>query len=355
MQTLALKDKWLAEGAEIAALDMCEYVAKVSGAAAETAALRNSVVLSDFSHLKKFSFDEAEGAEILDKLLAANMLKLRYGKALETFLADGGGNIAASVIAANIDDKIFLLAESADDEACAKIAESKGAEDLSQTHSVLSVDGPDAWKAAKAVFGADIYNLAFMGVEKYEYKGADAIVARAGKTGEFGYQILVPNCAAEALFEELKSAVLSLGGRLAGVQTLLSARAKGNFFNIYGEGKASRNPIELGLQWQIDFGKEEFSGAREIFKFRGEGAKRKLAAVSCAAETAAGAKIFNAEKIVGEVVFADESDKTFALALIDSEWAYPGLAFSAEPNGADFFSTVSRPAIVAQSLLRGME
>ena len=355
MQTLFLKDKWLAENAQIAALPMCEYVAKVSDIAEETNALRSTVVLSDFSHLKKISFAEIEGAEILDTILAANMLKLRYDKALETFLASESGEIAASVIAANIDEKIVLLAESIDDAEFEQISRNAAATDISQTHSVLSVDGPDAWKAAKAVFGADIYNLAFMGVEKYQYNDADAIVMRTGKTGEFGYQILAPNQVAEALFDELKKVVLGLGGRLAGVETLLAARAKGNFFNIFGDAKISRNPVELGLQWQIDFGKENFAGAQAIFKFRAEGARRKLVAVAAQEPIGDSRELFNGESALGKIVSVDPSDAKFALALIDAEWAYPSLRFAKQAGGGDFFTAVSRPAVLAQSLLRGMD
>lgn len=353
MQQLALKEKWLEHGAKIISLPMCEYVQSVADAKAEMNALRNSVVLSDISYMKKLAFDEVEGADFLDTRLAANVLKLRYGKAMETFLADDAGNVSASITLANIDDKIFLFAECIDDSTFDTIC--NNATSLDSTHTLLSIDGPDVWKVAKKIFGADIYNLSFMTVEKYTYADADAIVMRAGKTGEFGYQILIPNTVAQKLFDEIKDIVASFGGLLAGVDTLLSARAKGNFFNIFGEGKFVKNPFELGLQWQIDFDKESFSGSEKILQQRQEIQARKLIAVQCSQEVNVADKLFNAETEVGEIVSVDCADKTFALAILNSDIAYVGQDFALQCNGEDSCKTVSRPAIIAQSLIRGMD
>ncbi len=354
MQQLALKSLWLAEGAKIGTLPMCEYVASVSSAENEIKALRETVVLSDLSYTKKLRFDESDGADFLDEKLAANILKLRYGKSLETFLANEDGKICASTTVVNIDDNLYVIAESIDDNAFSVLADSS-AENLDASHTLLSVDGPDAWKVAKDIFGSDIFNLSFMAVEKYSYENQPAIVMRTGKTGEFGYQILVPNTTAPQLFEELKTKVLSYGGALAGVDTLLAARAKGNFFNIFAEGEYSQNPFELGLQWQIDMSKEVFSGAEKILSARDVTPAKKLIAVASDCEILPETKIYNQENCVGEIVNIDKSDKKFALALIDFDIAYPNQSFATQPNAEDSLKTVSRPAIVAQSLIRGID
>ena len=351
MQQLTLKDKWLAFGAEIKTLPMCEYVAKISDIKTEMNALRNSVVLSDCSYVKKYAFDEVDGADFLDEKLAANILKLRYGKAMDTFLADENGNVAASITLVNIDDKILLFAEVIDEEAF-KVLTSDNAQSLSDTHTMLSVDGPDAWKVAKKIFGADIFNIAFMAAEKYDFEGENAIVMRTGKASEFGYQILVPNSVSEKLFNQLKNEVDELGGLLAGVDTVLAARAKGNFFNIFAEGSKVKNPIELGIQWQIDFSKDYFCGAKAILAAR-EHQQNKLIAVTSKDSIEMPCNIFNGDNKVGEIVAVDASDDKFALALINASLAYVGQTFAKSASSEDCFNTVSRPAIIAESLTRG--
>ncbi len=350
MRQFTLKNTWLNEGAKIKSLPMCEYVATVSDIETEMNALRNSVVLTDCSYMRKCAFDEIDGADLLDEKLAANVLKLRYGKAIDTFLADDNGDIVATTTLVNINDKILLFAESINDDVLEKITEQ--AESLDATHSLLSIDGPDAWKVAKKIFGADIFNIGFMTAEKYDFEGCDAIVMRTGKTGEFGYQILVENSVAKPLFVQLKDAVIEQGGMLAGIDTLLAARMKGNFFNIFVEGANVKNAIELGLQWQIDFAKDSFCGSEAIFNARNN-QQKKLIAITCKKNANVGNSIFNGNEKVGEVVAVDASDTSFALALIDVNVAYVGQSFSDNPNGSDVFETTSRPAIIAQSLSRG--
>ncbi len=346
---MTLEKQWISNGAKLGSLGAAECVDTVAGLARETEALRNSAVLWDMSFVQKFAFDEADGAEFLDGKLAGNVLKLRYGRAMETFLPDGNGFVSAATTLADIDDKIFVFAETDfPGQVCNAFAQN-GA-DIDDTHTLLSVDGPDAWKAVKKLFGADIFNMSFMSAEKYDFRGSGAVVVRAGKTGEFGYQILVENDAAAQLFEDLKNAVLELGGALAGTRAVLAARAKGNFFNIFAEGRRTANPFELGLQWQMDMHKDAFA---ERFAAARAAKKRKLIAVNAAAPKVSDG-IFNGAQQVGEIAAVDESDPSFALALIDEAVAYAGLVFD-NSDGQPAFATVARPAILAQSLLRGMD
>lgn len=62
---------------------------------------------------KKIRIRRSDGIDFLDSILAANILKLGYGKIVDTFLADESGKITAETFVANIDDKIILAAEQA--------------------------------------------------------------------------------------------------------------------------------------------------------------------------------------------------------------------------------------------------
>ena len=348
--SLFLKDSWLRCGGKLSECGN-QCVSSVKGIAEEMQALRNSAVVWDYSWAFKFSLDAPDGADALDGLLAGDVLKLRYGRATDTFLAAESGKIASAVTVVDVDDKLFVFAEAPSAEAVSPIADLPGAQNLDGTHTVLSVDGPEAWRVLKAVFGADIYNLTYMSAEKYDFNGFPAIVVRAGKTGEFGYSVLVPNEAANALFDEFKRLSESLGGGLAGRDCLLTARAKGNFFNIFACGTEANNPIELGLQWQIDFSKERFVGRDAILAVR-RNPLRKLVGVVCSCAAKRGGSLFDGGEQIGRIVNVDACDPNFALAFVEAKSAYPGVVFSMEGGSA---TVVSRPAVVTESLLRGME
>lgn len=354
---LVLRKKWESLHANFGMLGKSEHVLDFGDVNAELGALRNSATLCDFSFVKKFEFEENEGIDFLDSVLAANVLKLRYGKIMDTFLPDSDGNIIAEIFLADIDDKIFAIAESLPDADFSALENgSTSVKDISSNYVLLAVDGPNAWKIAKDIFGSDIFNLSYLSVEKYSFAGDDVYLLRNGKTGEFGYQFLAPLSVAEALADKILESLKTYEGCVCGTAAHAIARLEGNFFNIYSEGKSVKSPLELGLQWMIDFHKDTLP--KKLLQQRSEGVSRKITALTSDAELALGMKIFDASKCVGEIVSSKYSPtikKFMALALIDAPFAMSGFDFSSAPDAKCNISSISRPPFVAQSLTRGME
>ncbi len=357
MRELILKNKWENIGAKFGELANAECVENFGNSLEELAKLRSTVAMCDISFVRKFEYEENDGIDFLDTVLAANVLKLRYGKILNTFLADDNGDVAAEVFVTDIDDKIIVIAEEISENACATFA-NENARDITNLNVLLSVDGPLAWKVAKEIFGSDILNLSFLSAEKYDFEGEDVYLLRNGKTGEYGYQFLAPNSVAEKLADKILGTVKSLGGDVCGFDALQAARLEGNFFNVYAEGAKVKNPLELGLQWTIDFEKPSFTGSEAIFKKREDGVSKRLVALKSSNEIKVGDKIFDGETEIGEVVSAVQSNTInawLATALFVDEYVASGFAYSTSANGETNIETISRPAIVAQSLLNPME
>ncbi len=357
MRELILKDKWQKLGAKFGVLANAQCVENFGNALDELAKLRSTVALCDVSFVRKFEYEENDGIDFLDTVLAANILKLRYGKILDTFLADENGNVVAEVFVTDIDDKIIVVAEEISENACASLA-CENARDITNTHILLSVDGPVAWKVAKEIFGSDILNLSFLSSEKYKFDGESVYLLRNGKTGEYGYQFLAPNSVAEKLADKILESVKSLDGEICGFDTLQAARLEGNFFNVYAEGARVKDPLELGLQWTIDFEKPSFIGSNAIFKKREDGVKKHIVCLKSSTEIKLGDKIFDGSCEVGEVISVAQSATTqvwLATALFSDEYTAAGFAYSTSPNGDELVETISRPAIVAESLLKPME
>ena len=353
-----LRDKLKACGANFCDSCFGGAVRDFGDVAKELSYIRNSAAVCDFSFLPKYSLNEECGAEFLDSVLPANMLKLRYGKMADTFLASPGGEVLAEVLAVNIDGRIFLLAESARADAdFSGIFNGEGTDfkDITKDYCVLSFDGPSSWRLAESVFGTDALNLSYMSVEMYEFGGEPVCLMRGGKTGEFGYQAMIESRKAGELFDCLKEGAENLGGGLAGMKAHSLARLQGNFFNVAAEGKAVKNPLELGLQWMVDFSKDSFIGADKILGDRSRGVARALAAVDSETPLSVGAKLYFGGRAVGEIVVAEEiSGRGLALGLFERDFAYAGFDYSLSPNGGDDVRTVSRPTVLSRSLTEGM-
>lgn len=356
MRELALKKFWEERGAKFGELGGAQCVESFADAESEYNAIRNSAGLCDFSFMRVVEFPESDGIDYLDTALAANILKLRYGRIIDTFLCDENGKITAEVFVANIDDKVFAFTESLTDSA-EILGEGGNAKDATKDYAIFSVDGPKAWEVARDIFGSDIFNLPYLAIEKYDFEGDCAYLMRNGKTGEFGYSFVVPSAKAESMAQKLCQAVENAGGALCGTKAHAVARLESGFFNIYKEGALVGDPIALGLQWMADFSKDSFSGSEAVYKMREEGAKAKITAVE-GSGVEKGAALYDGDKKIGEVITSTKSvslGDNIGLALMDSECAYPSLELSTAPGGEVNARTVTRPMTVSESLIKGMQ
>ena len=361
MRSLFLKDKWAALGAKFSQICGRECVEYVADQAEEGRALRSAACLCDMSFSDKFFFAESDGMDFLDTVLAGNILKLRYGRLADSFLARPDGSFAAECFVADIDDKLILLAEDICSDGFVQSTLSSGNcgfKDISADYVLLCLDGPLAQKIVAELFGADIFNLPYLSVEKYAFDGHDTYLFRNGKTGDFGYQFLVPNAVASEFFDKLSGIVVSFGGGFCGTATQFISRLEGGFFNAYAEGMKVANPLELGLQWQIDFSKDSFCGSDEIFKQRTLDSLRRLVCLKAQSGSPAfklGEKIFVDIMQVGEVVscgYSHALSENLALAIFDKNYAFSDFDFSRELPGESngLCTSISRPCVLAKSL-----
>ncbi len=359
MRKLPLGPRW--EGATLAERHGVEVVSRVADYETEYHLVRDSVALTDFSFLRRYKLPTDQGIDLLDSLLPGNVARIRYGRVLQTFLADEDGRLLADCYVANNDEELILLCEAAaPDDLMAQIireADKEGiAQDLTDSHVILSVDGFNAWAVVKDLFGADVLGLPYLSVELYPFAEEQVYLFRAGKTSEFGYLLMAPNSVGDRLFEAVRDAVARQGGGLCGVEAHDSLRLEGRFFNIHAEGLRVGDPLTLGLQWMMDFEKNDYRGAAAILQRRAAGLSRKVIGVLAAPgedRLKTGARLFRGADEVAEVVadaWSPALGRRVALAVFRNDMAYAGLAFSlGSPQGPEVH-TISMPPIMAKSL-----
>jgi aminomethyltransferase len=321
--------------------------------------VRNAAGLSDFSYVQKFRVPEETGLDFLDSLLAGNVARIRFGRVLHTFLSDENGMLLADCYVANNDDEFIVLCESIGDDARIRSIftsdPSAGVVDITDSHVVLSIDGYKAWAAVKEIFGADILGLPYLSIETYPFEGTDVQLFRAGKTSEFGYQVVAPVNIASRLFDALNTAVKAQGGGVCSVSIHNDLRLEGRFFNIFSEGQSVGDPLALGLQWMIDLDKENYCGREVILKRRSEGLTKKIIGVNVekGIELSAGMPVFDGERKVASVqnvCFSYTLDSTLGLALFETDVAFAGLTFNLKSADGPQIKTISMPPIMPKSL-----
>ena len=245
------------------------------GIVAEHRATRASAGRFDLSHMGELRFRGPHALAALDRLVSADLRGLAVGHARYGLLTNERGTIVDDVIVYRLEAEDLLLVVNASNvdkdraHLAAHLPREVRLDDESQETALIAVQGPRAVALAAAAADGDLAALPSFGVRGARIAGTGVIVARTGYTGEDGFEIFVPADGAVAVWRALDGAVaVGLGAR----DTLrLEAR-----LSLYGnEIDETTNPIEAGLGWTCDLGKD-FLGRDAIAAIKQRGPSRRL-------------------------------------------------------------------------------
>jgi aminomethyltransferase len=362
MRTLPLRAFMAGKGASFVDRFGVEIASAFSDAKTEYQMIRDRVGITDFSSMYKFRIPADTGVDFLDAVFAGNVAKTRFCRVLHTFMADEQGNIIADCYVVNNDEDFIVLCDSIVDGTVLNELFNKngavlaGLQDLTDTHILISIDGYKAWAVVKELFGTDVLGLPYLSIETYPFEGENISLLRAGKTSEFGYMIMAPKELGSRLIEVLIDTAQKYQGGLCGISVHDTLRLEGRFFNIFAEGVRVKNPLTLGLQWMIDFDKENFIGREQILRNRQKGLVHKIIGIKTdglVSDFIPGAELFSEGKKVAVIqacCFSQVLDSCLGLAVFPVGIAYAGLKFNlAKPEGP-IVESISMPPIVPKSL-----
>lgn len=308
--------------------------------------LRTSVTMTRSDHLHAFRLSGGDAAWQTTNVLCSGDLFLRDNQISHTLWLDERAHPLADVYVARDDDAFVFLAETRGDDlaAHAKAHLRSGAmlEDLSSTHRVLSLHGPFAWELMGRLVGPEVIGLPYLNA----FHLKDGWAFRAGKTGEFGYDLLVTNDAASDLEERLVHEGKRFDLVSAELDVLDQCALENWFFNVRKEGRLDVTPLELQLQWRTST-KRDYVGSVALAAHRATGVRRRLVMATAPRAVTAGDAVHLFGEPVGLVANAGHSPLRgdwVVLALVDVHWAHPGIDFEiASTAGAVSARTVTPP------------
>ncbi|MEX0971489.1 MAG: glycine cleavage system aminomethyltransferase GcvT [Paracoccaceae bacterium] len=305
------------------------------GALDEHLHTRTAAGLFDVSHMGQIFLSAPDGVPAvmaaLEALVPVDLLALKPGRQRYGLFTTPDGGVIDDLMVANLGDRVYMVVNAgckAADMAHLQ-AHLQGVEFALHERALLALQGPKAVEAL-ASLAPEVANMKFMDVREMTVGGADVIVARAGYTGEDGFEISLDNADAEAFARKLLAheAVAPIG--LVARDTLRLEAG----LSLYGhELGLDMTPIESGIGWAINKARRAggarqggFPGAARILDEMANGAKRMLVAVT--GETRApvreGAQVFaRAEggEAIGHVTsggFGPSLGGPCALALVDA-------------------------------------
>lgn len=143
----------------------------------------------------------------------------------------------------------------------------------------VQIQGPKSTDMMRKLVGSEIDDMKYYGIMKSQVGGRDVIISRTGFSAEAGYEIYLYDATKYA--EDMWNAVLE-----AGKEFNLRVIAPGHHRRIeagilsWGQDMDQEvNPFEIGLGWQVDFGKDDFIGKAALEKIKEKGITHKLCGV----------------------------------------------------------------------------
>ena len=251
-------------------------------------AVRRDAGMFDVSHMTVVDLRGARCREFLRHLLANDIGKLKKpGKALYSCMLNERGGVIDDLITYFLAEDWFRVVVNAAtrDKDLAWIEKQAAAFDVKVTErpdlAMIAVQGPNARAKVLELLEADdrgrVEKLGrFAAAEARGPEGMPLFVARTGYTGEDGFEIIVPEQHAVALWGALAAAGVHPAG--LGARDTLRLEAG---MNLYGQDMDEDiTPWEAGLAWTVslDVGRD-FIGRSALEKQKVSGVPRELIGV----------------------------------------------------------------------------
>ena len=236
--------------------------------------VRRDAGMFDVSHMTVVDLHGDQARAFLRRLLANSIDKLKLpGKALYSCMLDAQGGVIDDLIVYFLREDWFRLVVNAStrDKDLAWIQAQAAPFSVEVRErpelSMIAVQGPAARERMIGLLGGDAARVAgklgkFAAVELAGTRFGDLFLARTGYTGEDGFEVVVPEAHAVALWE----ALLAAGVKPAGLGARDTLRLEAGM-NLYGQDMdESVTPWEAALGWTVSLDEGRAFNGRDVLE-----------------------------------------------------------------------------------------
>ena len=232
------------------------------GLMAEHLHTRKAAGLFDVSHMGQLLLRGPDAAAALESLMPVDVIDLGLHKQRYGLLLNEEGGILDDLMFVNRGEDLFLIVngacKAADIAHIQKHIGSRCEVVPLPERALLALQGPQAAAALSRLI-PEVTSLVFMTGNHFDWQGHALYITRSGYTGEDGFEISVPNAAAQALAEALLAqpevAPIGLGARN-------SLRLEAGLCLYGNDIDTGTTPVEAGLNWAMQKVRRT-GGARE--------------------------------------------------------------------------------------------
>ena len=252
-------------------------------------AIRSTTGVFDLSPMNKYRITGPDAEAYLNRMATRDVSKIRVNRVGYAVWCNDAGEVMddGTIFRLGKDDFRLCSYQRADEwlEWCKlgfDVTISNETEDL----AALAVQGPTSCTILSLLGLEDLNQLKPFGIAYYTFNGAPLMVSRTGFTGDLGYEVWIAPEHAEALWDQLFELGRDYLIKPIGSYALDIARIEAGFLQAHVDfvpaeevvrpGRA-RSPLELGLEWLVDFKKPLFNGRSALLQEKAKGSRYRFA------------------------------------------------------------------------------
>lgn len=303
--------------------------------------VRNRVGIFDFT-MGVLEITGKDARSFIDTLCVNNAAGLTPGKIMYTSMLNEEAVMIDDVTVYCFGDEKFWLISPIQDSTLKWMENHRGKssvcfENLSDRISFWSIQGPDSRRLLASYLKEDMTSLKYYHFMENEAGGIPVILSRTGFTGELGYEVFADKSRISQIVEDLLMAGKKLGVRVIESDVTLESLPTEKGL-ITARDFTGCNPLEIGMEWSVNWDKAKFIGKEQLLKIKEEGPRRKL--MGFVADTDE-ADIENESlvkvdgKVIGKVTTANYGytvEKYIGYCLVEAKYAKIGNKASIESD-----------------------
>lgn len=271
-------------GAKIVPFAGYNMPVQYEGVTAEHLAVRESVGVFDVSHMGEFHLKGENALALIQKITSNDASKLTDGKVQYTCMPNADGGIVDDLLVYRLAEDEYMLVVNASnmqkdwDWINAHNDLGVTLQNSSDEMSLLAVQGPNAAKAMQSLTPIDLENMKYYTFEIGEFAGeANIIISATGYTGSGGFEIYMPNAAAESIWRAIFKVGEAYNIKPCGLASRDTLRLEMGFCLYGNDIDDTTSPIEAGLGWITKFTKD-FVNSEALKQQKAVGVTKKLIA-----------------------------------------------------------------------------
>jgi aminomethyltransferase len=284
MKQIALSSVHEALGAKMVPFAGYMMPVQYEGVNIEHETVRKGVGVFDVSHMGEFLIEGNKALNLVQRVSSNDASKLNIGDAQYSCMPNDEGGIVDDLIVYRIKENTYLLVVNASnidkdwDWISKHNTENAEMRNISDTYSLLAIQGPKAVEAMQSLTSIDLSEIPFYKFKVADFAGIEhVIISATGYTGSGGFEIYCKNNEVEQVWKRVFEAGADFGIKPIGLAARDTLRLEMGYCLYGNDIDDGTSPIEAGLGWITKFTKE-FTNSSNLLQQKEEGVERRLRA-----------------------------------------------------------------------------